>query len=29
MISSEGAFRVATNSIFLPRAFIYSFMSSC
>nr|DAI04350.1 MAG TPA: hypothetical protein [Caudoviricetes sp.] len=29
MISSEGTFRVATNSIFLSRAFIYSFASSC
>nr|DAH71399.1 MAG TPA: hypothetical protein [Caudoviricetes sp.] len=29
MISSESAFGVATNSIFLSRTFIYSFTSSC
>nr|DAD94510.1 MAG TPA: hypothetical protein [Siphoviridae sp. cttFh17] len=29
MISSEGVFRVATNSIFLSRAFIYSLTSDC
>nr|DAS83261.1 MAG TPA: hypothetical protein [Caudoviricetes sp.] len=29
MSSSEGVFRVATNSIFLSRTFIYSFTSGC